>query len=323
MELLADSGQVLSMEVVELNPIIDERNVSALLAVDLNSLGSRELDSVSLEDSALNGSGQPAIEVVDLTMKFGDKVALDRLNLQVWPGEILGYLGPNGAGKSTTMKILTGQLQPTSGSATVLGLNACTEQIEIRRQLAYVPETGPLYDVLTAMETLELVGNLRELDPVTVRERARGLLQALELAHVADRPLWTYSRGMRQRVVLASAFLHEPKIVFLDEPLYGPGCPNRDARQGSRARSGPTGNRRRVLLPPARRGGNSSRRGWSSSSKAPKWRRVRLGELLAGGRKSGLEGLFQELTMDGEFAQRADTFLQVGGLSRSDSGVSG
>ncbi len=161
------------------------------------------------------------MEIRGLRQVLGEKTVLQGVDLVVEPGEILGYLGPNGAGKSTTMRVLTGQLAPTAGVVKVLGVDVGEDPQEVRRRVAYVPESGPVYDVLTALEFLELVGNLRELDPGRVSERSRDLLKALDLEEVTDRPLWTFSRGMKQRVVLASAFLHDPELVLLDEPLYG------------------------------------------------------------------------------------------------------
>jgi len=163
----------------------------------------------------------PVLELTGLTQRFGDKTVLNGLDLAVGRGEIVGYLGPNGAGKSTTMSILTGQRRPTSGTARVLGIDVAAQPLEVRRRIAFVPEVSPLYEVLTARETLELVGRLRSLPAAAVHHRAEELLAALELGDVMDRPLWSFSRGMKQRVALASAFLHDPELVLLDEPLYG------------------------------------------------------------------------------------------------------
>jgi len=164
---------------------------------------------------------EPVIEIRDLVHRYGETEVLRGVNLSVQPGEIVGYLGPNGAGKSTTMKVLTGQMEPTSGSIEVAGRDVLREPLEIRRRIAYVPETAPLFEVLSAREHLDLVASLRGLDAAAASRRAEGLLDCLGLAEVAHRPLWTFSRGMKQRVALASAFLHEPEVVLLDEPLYG------------------------------------------------------------------------------------------------------
>jgi ABC-2 type transport system ATP-binding protein len=163
----------------------------------------------------------PAISIEELVVAYGDKQVLSGLSFAVAPGEIVAYLGPNGSGKSTTMKVLTGQLAPVSGDAFVAGVSAREQPLEVRRRVGYVPETAALYDVLSAMEYLELVGRLRGLEEALIDQRALGLLSAMDLEAVAYRPLSTYSRGMRQRVVFSSAFLHDPEVVLLDEPLYG------------------------------------------------------------------------------------------------------
>ncbi len=162
-----------------------------------------------------------AIEVRDLWHSYGEKEALRGVSLSVRRGEIVGYLGPNGAGKSTTLKILTGQLRPTKGRVSVLGLDPAEQAFDVRRRLAFVPEVGPLYEVLSGAEHLELVGHLRGLEPRRSTERALELLRALDLEAVAHQPLWTYSRGMRQRVLVAAAFVTRPELVLMDEPLYG------------------------------------------------------------------------------------------------------
>ena len=154
------------------------------------------------------------IETRQLTKRYGAFTAVDGISFRVEPGQVLGFLGPNGAGKSTTMKVLTGQLAPTAGRVQLLGLDLPGDALAVRARIAYIPEVGPLYDVLTASEYLELVGALRDLEPTAVRHRSLELLEALDLAAVATRPLWTFSRGMRQRVVLASAFLHEPELLL-------------------------------------------------------------------------------------------------------------
>lgn len=167
------------------------------------------------------GQARAAIEIAGLEVRLGDKEVLRGLDLCIQPGEIVAYLGPNGSGKSTTMHVLTGKLRPQAGTVRVAGVDVLAQPEEARRAIAYVPEASPLYDVLTATEYLELVGRLRELPDQRVQQRARALLEALELESVAHRPLSTFSRGMRQRVVFASAFLHDAPVVLLDEPLYG------------------------------------------------------------------------------------------------------
>jgi ABC-2 type transport system ATP-binding protein len=156
-----------------------------------------------------------------LSREYGSKVALFDLNLRVDPGEILGFLGPNGAGKSTTVKILTGMIRPTVGRALVAGFDIVKEPIEAKKRIGYVPETAALYDGLTAAEYLELVGALHHIDPPAVRQRAGELLELFGLAADRHRRLAEFSKGMRQKVLIAAALIHRPEVLFLDEPLDG------------------------------------------------------------------------------------------------------
>jgi len=152
---------------------------------------------------------------------YGDKVALASLSMRVQPGEILGFLGPNGAGKSTMVKILTGMIKPTSGRAQVAGFDVVEAPIEVKRRIGFVPETGALYEALTPDEYLELVGCLHHLDEATRRARADELLDLFDLTNVRGKRLHEFSKGMKQKVVIASALLHKPEVLFLDEPLDG------------------------------------------------------------------------------------------------------
>ena len=154
-----------------------------------------------------------------LTRAYGDKIALHGLDLRVEPGEILGFLGPNGAGKSTTVKILTGMLKPTSGRARVAGFDVAEHPLEVKRRIGYVPETGALYESLTAAEYLAMVADLHHLaDP---SDRIGELFDLFGLGHVRDERLTGYSKGMKQKVVIAAALVHAPDVLFLDEPLSG------------------------------------------------------------------------------------------------------
>ncbi|HXG88494.1 MAG TPA: ABC transporter ATP-binding protein [Vicinamibacterales bacterium] len=156
-----------------------------------------------------------------LRRTYGEKIALEALDLHVEPGEILGLLGPNGAGKSTTVRILTGLIQPTSGRASVAGFDIVTQPLEAKQRLGYVPEQPVLYDVLTAAEFLEVISSLHHLDPATARTRRDELLELLGLGDARDQRLGTFSKGMKQKVVLAAALIHRPEVLILDEPLDG------------------------------------------------------------------------------------------------------
>jgi len=156
-----------------------------------------------------------------LSREYGSKVALLDLNLRVEPGEILGFLGPNGAGKSTTVKILTGMIRPTAGRAVVAGFDIVAQPLEAKARIGYVPETAALYDGLTAAEYLELIACLHHLDPKTARPRCSELLELFDLAGVQHQRLSEFSKGMRQKVLIAAALIHGPEVLFLDEPLDG------------------------------------------------------------------------------------------------------
>ena len=156
-----------------------------------------------------------------LCKSYGDKVAVADLDLSVEPGEILGFLGPNGAGKSTTVKVLTGLIRPDSGRASVCGFDIVSQPIEVKKRLGYVPETPALYDSLTAREYLELVSCLHHLDSKTAAARQAELLELFALADHANQRLSEFSKGMRQKIVLAAALIHRPDALILDEPLDG------------------------------------------------------------------------------------------------------
>lgn len=156
-----------------------------------------------------------------LSHRYEGKAALVDLDLRVEPGEILGFLGPNGAGKSTTVKILTGLLRPDAGRAVVAGFDLLTAPLEAKRRLGYVPEAPALYDSLTATEYLELVSCLYHLEPGAARVRQEELLTLFGLAGDAHQRIKEFSKGMRQKVVIASALLHRPEVLILDEPFDG------------------------------------------------------------------------------------------------------
>src|SRR6202521_1675815 len=156
-----------------------------------------------------------------LSRRYGDKQALSDLDLRVEPGEILGFLGPNGAGKSTTVKILTGMIRPTAGGPTIAGFDIVAQPLEAKARIGYVPETAALYDGLTAAEYLELIACLHHLDPKIARPRCGELLELFGLALVQHQRLSEFSKGMRQKVLIAAALIHGAEVLCLDEPLDG------------------------------------------------------------------------------------------------------
>ena len=161
------------------------------------------------------------IDVQDLWRHYGERVALHGLTLQVAAGEILGFLGPNGAGKSTTVKILTGMIKPDRGRATVAGYDVSNDPIEVKKRIGYVPESAALYESLSAREYLDLIASLHHLPPAATAPRIEELLDRFGLSHAIDQRLSEYSKGMKQKVLIVSALLHRPEVVFLDEPLTG------------------------------------------------------------------------------------------------------
>jgi ABC-2 type transport system ATP-binding protein len=160
-----------------------------------------------------------AIQTQDLTRRFGKLVAVDHLNLRVPRGIIFGFLGPNGAGKSTTIHMLTGLLPPTEGTATVGGYSIREEPLAMKQRIGVVPEELGLYERLTATEQLELVGRLYGLSQEEIAARTPPLLNLLELEESADQMILDYSQGMRKKTAIASALIHSPEILFLDEPF--------------------------------------------------------------------------------------------------------
>jgi ABC-2 type transport system ATP-binding protein len=161
------------------------------------------------------------ISLRNLTKRYGDKVVLNSINLEVPGGQIIGYIGPNGAGKSTTVKILTGILQDFEGEATVAGFNLRESPLEVKRRIGYVPELAELYDLLSPREYLNFVGALHGMDEEVVEERALSVLDSFGMRQNMDQRMDSFSKGMRQKVLLTSGLLHNPDIVILDEPLSG------------------------------------------------------------------------------------------------------
>jgi ABC-2 type transport system ATP-binding protein len=161
------------------------------------------------------------LEVRGLCKYYRGTAAVKDVSFQIARGDVLGYLGPNGAGKSTTVSILTGLIKPSSGSVFYRGEDVSNDPVEFRRHVGYVPEEPHLYPFLSGREYLELVGQLREMHPADVRRRADGLLDLLDLTGAMDQAIGAYSKGMRQKVLIAAALLHNPEVLIFDEPLSG------------------------------------------------------------------------------------------------------
>ncbi|WP_158265690.1 ABC transporter ATP-binding protein [Blastopirellula marina] len=161
------------------------------------------------------------IEVINLVKTFAGNTALKGVNFTVHPGEATGCLGPNGAGKSTIMKTLAGLLRPTSGEVRICGHSLATEPLEAKKRLGYIPETAAMYTGLTASEYLSFVAELYHVDREYAAEQIRKLMEAFRLTEAADRQIDALSKGMRQKVLISSALLHDPDVLIFDEPLNG------------------------------------------------------------------------------------------------------
>ena len=161
------------------------------------------------------------VEVQELTKIYRGKPAIDRISFQVGEGEVVGFLGPNGAGKSTTMRILSGFLAPSSGKARVAGFDIEKESVQARRRIGYMPEDVPLYEDMRVLEYLEFRAQLKGLERETVRRRVGEVIELCGLKEYQRKLIAVLSKGFRQRVALADAFVHEPKLLILDEPTNG------------------------------------------------------------------------------------------------------
>lgn len=161
------------------------------------------------------------ISVKGLRKHYGENEVLKGIDLEIDPGVIIGYIGPNGAGKSTTIKILTGIISDFEGEASVLDMDIRKHPVEVKRRIGYIPENAALYEVLTPMEYLGFVGKLHGLANDAIEKKSMDLLALFDLADKADQRMNAYSKGMRQKVLLISGLLHNPDIIFLDEPLSG------------------------------------------------------------------------------------------------------
>jgi ABC-2 type transport system ATP-binding protein len=161
------------------------------------------------------------ISTEHLTRRFGNLLAVDDVDLQVASGQFFGFLGPNGAGKSTTIKMLTGLLAPSSGRIEILGLGLAEDPVEVKRQIGVVPEGMALFGRLTGAENLNFAGRMYGLDRETAARRASELLEFMQLADQPKTLVTDYSHGMQKKLALAAAVIHNPKILFLDEPFEG------------------------------------------------------------------------------------------------------
>jgi ABC-2 type transport system ATP-binding protein len=163
----------------------------------------------------------PAITARELTRRFGDFTAVDAISFEVAPGEVFGFLGANGAGKTTAIRMLTGLLAPTSGEASVAGFDLAQRPDAVKRAIGYMSQQFSLYEELTALENIRLYGGIYGLSGGAIRQRAVSLLDRLGMGGHADDLVGSLPLGWKQKLALSVALLHEPRIVFLDEPTGG------------------------------------------------------------------------------------------------------
>ncbi len=161
------------------------------------------------------------LEIKNLTKKFGDKVAVDNIDLSVKFGEIYGFLGPNGAGKTTTIKMIVGMLMPDGGSISVDGIDAINDDVEAKRQIAYVPDSPEIYDIMTGRQYLNFIADVFELNDEERNKQIDRYAEVFEMKENLDVMIAGYSHGMKQKIVIMGALIHSPKLLILDEPMVG------------------------------------------------------------------------------------------------------
>lgn len=169
----------------------------------------------------MDAQREPLIELDKLSKHFGEVVAVDEVSTRIYPGEVVGFLGPNGAGKTTTMRMITTYLPPTSGNAWVGGYEVTQSPMEVRSLIGYLPETPPLYGEMRVEGYLRFVGELKGIPRGALKDRCEWVMDACGLQEVRRQVIRTLSKGYRQRVGLAQALIHDPRVLILDEPTSG------------------------------------------------------------------------------------------------------
>lgn len=172
-------------------------------------------------DTLLQAMQESAVSFQGLTKRFGEKTAVDHVDLEIPNGSFFGICGPNGAGKTTLLRMATGLLQPDTGLVEVVGANVWADPAQAKRRFGVVPDEPRMFDRLTGRELIEFNGLLRDMDPAVIAERSEVLLRLLDLEEDADTLVADYSLGMRKKAAIACALLHDPRVLFLDEPFAG------------------------------------------------------------------------------------------------------
>lgn len=161
------------------------------------------------------------IEIINLTKRYGNITAVSELNLTIPNGQLFGFLGPNGAGKTTTIKTLVGLLKPTSGVVKIEGFDVQKQPLEAKRVVGFIPDKPFIYEKLTGKEFLQFTAGLYQVEPRSVDERIAQLLDMFELNDWGDELVESYSHGMRQKLVMSAALIHQPQVIVVDEPMVG------------------------------------------------------------------------------------------------------
>lgn len=161
------------------------------------------------------------ISIEHVNKSYNDKLAVRDLNLEIPDGEVFAFLGPNGAGKTTTSKMIVGLLKPTSGTITVAGLDIADDYEEVKKVVSYVPDQPYVYDKLTGREFLYFIGRMYELDEEEIGDKIEHYVKVFETTEYVDNMIESYSHGMKQRMVISAALMHDPRIIVVDEPLVG------------------------------------------------------------------------------------------------------
>ena len=164
---------------------------------------------------------QTIVDIRNLQKSYGQKQVLHGINLEIPSGQIIGYIGPNGAGKSTTVKILCGLIDDFQGDISIFGMDLRTQTQEIKKKVGYIPENASLYESLTPLEFMEFIGEMRGMTAEQTRQKAEALMNIFEMKSNLNQRISSLSKGMRQKVLICSALIHNPELIFMDEPLSG------------------------------------------------------------------------------------------------------
>lgn len=164
---------------------------------------------------------EAVVEIRNLSKSYGDKIVLNNISLDIHKGEIIGYIGPNGAGKSTTVKILLGMVEGYNGTIRILGQDISHEKIDYKYKIGYVPENGEIFDSLTGYEYLMFVGEIYGMGCEEIEKKSKTLTKLFNISEALHSRINSYSKGMKQKLLIIASMMHDPDILFLDEPLSG------------------------------------------------------------------------------------------------------